>query len=679
MTLPLLAPIAADNVTLDDYLRLKDYMVQRAYEYYVLDAPTISDGQYDSLFRQLQSTEEAHPAWIMADSPTQRVGGAPVASLAPVKHDVPMGSLDNAMTEAAAQRFVVRAAEELGVDPATLPYAREPKYDGLSLSLKYVLGVLTQAVTRGDGETGEDVTSQAKTVHSIPIILPRAVTIEIRGEVVMRRSAFERLNQRNRDTGKKEFANPRNAAAGSLRQLDPKVTAERQLSFFAYGIVNPENFMCDTQDEVLDLLRCFGFMVSTLAAVDVGLDGVQRGYEAVGEARKTLDFDIDGTVFKLNRFDHQLALGWNSRVPRWAYAHKFPAEEQSTLLEAIDVQIGRTGKLTPVGRLTPVHVGGVTVTNVTLHNEHQVNNVKGVRAGDTVVIRRAGDVIPELLCPVLELRPAAAVPFAMPAHCPTCGSTVKFIAGSEEGMGEHYCTGGTSCPDQRLFRLTHFGSRLAMDIDTLGEGSVRDLLRAGLIAKASDLYRLDASIVAKLDGWGISSAAKLATGVADSVGRPLRRFIHALGIEGVGEGTAKRLSQHFGTWQAVRAATYDDLLAIEDVGPITAGSIVAAFSDEHFGPEIDLLASYVNPTAEEKTAVGVFTGKSIVVTGRLPTLSREDAKALVESLGGKPSDSVSKKTFAVIAGEDAGSKLTKAESLGIPVYDEAWLLAQKGE
>ncbi|MFY2597059.1 NAD-dependent DNA ligase LigA [Achromobacter xylosoxidans] len=673
------ALLAVDLVSVEAYVRLKDYVAQLAHEYYVLDAPTVPDSQYDSMFRQLQEVEAAHPEWVAADSPTQRVGGAPVSGLAEVRHAVPMLSIDNAMDAEEAASFCRSMADELGVALESLELTREPKYDGLSCSLRYAHGIFMQAVTRGDGETGEDVTAQVRTIQSVPLRLPEPFTGEIRGEVLMTIAALARLNDRQRALGEKEYANTRNAAAGSLRTLDPKVTASRRLSFFAYSLVDAAAHDFDSQAQVLAYLKKLGFQVSGLFEVVTGIEGVQKSFEAVADVRKALPFEIDGVVYKIARFDQQDALGWNTRTPRWAFAYKFPAEEKTTLLEAIDIQVGRTGKLTPVGRLTPVHVGGVTVTNVTLHNEHQVNNIKGVRVGDTVVIRRAGDVIPELVNPVMELRPAATGPFTMPEHCPTCGSTVKFIAGSEEGMGEHYCTGGTSCSDQRLFRLTHFGSRLGMDIDSLGEGSVRDLLAASLIAKASDLYRLDASLVANLEGWGKSSAAKLVTGIADSVGRPLRRFIFALGIEGVGEGTAKRLAQHFGTWEAVRSATYDGLLAIPDVGPITAGSVVAAFADEHFGPEIDLLASYVKPEPEAKITGGVLSGKTVVVTGTLPFLSREAAKALVESLGGKTSDSVSKKTFAVVAGENAGSKLTKASDLGIPVYDEAWLLAQKGE
>lgn len=655
------------------HANLKAQVAKFAHAYYVLDAPLVSDAVYDSLFRQLQEMEAAHPGLDRSDSPTQRVGGSPIKSLPSVKHKVPMLSLDNAMEASKAVDFVQAAAKELNLSPEAVILTREPKYDGLSCSLRYVEGLLAQAVTRGDGEEGEDVTAQAKTIQSIPLRLTEPLTCEVRGEVLMAKKDFERLNERQRAAGEKEYVNPRNAAAGSLRVLDPKITASRHLSFFAYTLVDAAAHDIESQEQSLQHLRKLGFQVSDLFQVVTGTQGMLDSFQEVAAVRDELPYEIDGVVYKLAKFDEQEALGWNNRTPRWAIAYKFPAEEKTTLLEAIDIQVGRTGKLTPVARLTPVHVGGVTVSNSTLHNEYQVNIKKGVRVGDTVIIRRAGDVIPELVGPLVDLRPETATVFKMPEHCPTCGSSVKFIEGSEEGMGEHYCTGGTICADQRLFRLTHFGSRLCLDIDGLGEGSVKDLLNNDLIAYASDLYKLDVEQVAKLPGWGKTSADNLAKGIAATVGRPLRRFLAALGIEGVGEGTSKRLALHFGTWEAVRAASYEDLLAVTDIGPFTAGSIVAAFADEHFGPEIDLLAKLVQPAGEVRSTGGALTGKTVVVTGTLPTLSREEAKALVERMGGKASDSVSKKTFAVVAGENAGSKLTKAKELGVAVYDENWL------
>ncbi|MFK4705693.1 DNA ligase (NAD+) [Roseateles asaccharophilus] len=660
------------------YQQLKSEVSALAHAYYVQDDPKVSDAVYDGLFRELQGLEAAHPHLVEADSPTQRVGGAPVSYLEPVKHSAPMLSIDNAMDAEATAKFVREAAAELGISEVDIAFTREPKYDGASCGLRYVKGMFAQAITRGDGETGEDVTAQVRTIQAVPMRLSRDFTGEIRGEVMMTKKDLARLQDTQRAAGDRVSPNARNAAAGSLRTLDPKVTASRRLTFFAYSMVDPETHGHVSQLDVLQDLRVLGFQVSDLAKKVVGLVAVLEAFAEVGSLRDSLPFDIDGVVFKLASFADQSALGWNSRTPRWARASKFPAEERPTRLEAIDIQVGRTGKLTPVAKLTPVFVGGVTVSSSTLHNEHQVNNIKRVRVGDTVIIRRAGDVIPELVGPVLELRPESAPVFKMPEHCPTCGSTVKFIPGSEEGMGEHYCTGGSTCADQRVYRLTHLGSRLCLDIEGLGENSVKDLIAAGLVLKASDLYRLDALKAAQLPGWGAVSAAKLVTGIAESVGRPLRRFLHALGIEGVGEGTSKRLALHFGNWAGVRAATEAELISIPDVGPITAASILAAFQDEHFGPEIDLLASMVKPADEAKVSGGPLAGKVVVVTGTLPTLSREDAKALVESLGGKASDSVSKKTFAVVAGENAGSKLDKAKDLNVPVQDEAWLLAMRG-
>jgi DNA ligase (NAD+) len=475
------------------------------YHYHVLDAPLVSDDVYNGLFRTLLDMEAAHPAMVSPVSPTKRVGGKPVKSMPTVKHRVRMLSIDNAMDAAEAEAFVRSVAEELGIAADAVVFTREPKYDGASCALHYVDGLLVQAVTRGDGEEGEDVTEQVKTIRSVPLRLSKPLTGEVRGEVVMHKQDFERLNERQRAAGEKEYANPRNAAAGSLRQLDPTVTAQRRLSFYAYLLVEAEGHGYESQDATLIDLVNMGFRVSDLFSVVTGIAGVQSSYEEVAAVRDSLPYEIDGVVYKLARFRHQATLGWRSRTPRWGIAYKFPAQERPTLLEAIDVQVGRTGKLTPVGRLTPVHVGGVTVTNVTLHNEHQVNNIKGVRVGDTVIMRRAGDVIPELVSPMLELRPVDAAQFRMPACCPTCGSAVTFIPGSEEGMGEHFCTGGAACPDQRLFRITHYGSRLCLDIEGLGEATVQELLDAKLIEKISDLYKLTVDDLRVLKGWGVDS------------------------------------------------------------------------------------------------------------------------------------------------------------------------------
>lgn len=654
------------------YEALKARVAALAYAYYVQDAPMVSDAEYDDLFRSLQKLEQLHPELVSPDSPTQRVGGEPVKSLPSVKHSVPMLSIDNAMTADEARAFVTAAADELGIAVNHLTLTREPKYDGLSCALRYENGLLVRAITRGDGAEGEDVTAQARTIQSIPLKLRQPITCEVRGEVLMTKKDFERLNDRQRAVGEKEYANPRNAAAGSLRVLDPRVTASRRLSFFAYALVAATNHDIDNQSQALDYLKSLGFQVSDLFQVVSGVDGVLSSFEAVAAVRPDLSYEIDGVVYKVAMFDQQEQLGWNNRTPRWAIAYKFPAEERVTTSEAIDVQVGRTGVLTPVARLKPVSVGGVTVSNVTLHNLAQVR-AKDVRVGDQVVVRRAGDVIPEIVRSLPELRVEALAEWQMPTHCPTCGSHVIVVQSS------HICTGGVSCPDQRLFRLTHFGSRLGMDIEGLGESTVQQLLDADMIHNISDLYGILATTVQVLPGWGLTSATNLVNAIQGTIGRPLRRFIFSLGIEGVGEGTAKRLAMAFGTWENLRKASEAELTAVPDVGPITAASLLAAFNDEHYGPEIDRLAAIVQPQPEEVVFGGPLAGKTVVVTGTLPSLSREQAKALVEKLGGKASDSVSKKTFAVVAGEAAGSKLTKAKDLGVPVYEEAWLTGLAGE
>lgn len=654
------------------YTALKRRVSSLAYAYYVQDAPLVPDAEYDDLFRSLQQLEQKYPELVSSDSPTQRVGGAPVKSLPAVKHQVPMLSIDNAMTADEAASFIESIAQELGVASSRLVLTREPKYDGLSCALRYVDGFLVQAVTRGDGEQGEDVTAQAKTIQSIPLRLAQPFTGEVRGEVLMTKKDFARLNARQREAGEKEYANPRNAAAGSLRVLDPRVTASRRLSFFAYVVVNAEAHELDNQAQALAFLKTLGFQVSDKFTVVTGVEGVLSSFEEMVAARDGLPYEIDGVVYKVAQFDQQTQLGWNNRTPRWAIAYKFPAEERVTTLEAIDIQVGRTGVLTPVARLKPVSVGGVTVSNVTLHNLAQVR-AKTVRVGDQVVVRRAGDVIPEIARSLPELRTSELAEWQMPTHCPTCGSHVIQV------QAAYICTGGVSCPDQRLFRITHFGSRLGMDIDGLGESTVQQLLAADMIHNISDLYSLIASTVQVLPGWGLTSATNLVNAIQGTVGRPLRRFLFSLGIEGVGAGTAKRLAMAFGKWENLRYATEADLTAVPDVGPITAASILAAFNDEHYGPEIDRLAALVQPQPEEVVVGGPLAGKTVVVTGTLPSLSREQAKALVEKLGGKASDSVSKKTFAVVAGEAAGSKLTKAKDLGVPVHDEAWLTALAAE
>ena len=662
---------------LTKYTQLKNRVAALAHAYYVLDTPEVADGVYDTLFRELQQLEQDNPQLVKPDSPTQRVGGMLDAYLPPVEHSVPMLSIDNAMDEHEAAQFCQAVAGELRVAADTLKFAVEPKYDGLSCALRYREGYLVQAITRGDGTTGEDVTAQVKTLRSVPLhvvdlLSKRPLTGEIRGEVLMKKADFARLVESQIARGEKPAANPRNAAAGSLRALDPAVTASRRLTFYAYGLVGAETseFVFTTQTQVLGWLTGCGFLVSEYATDCVGLGGVHTAYTQLAELRAELPYEIDGVVFKINRLSDQSKLGWNHRTPRWAIAYKFPAEEKTTIVDAIDVQVGRTGVLTPVARLKPVSVGGVTVANVTLHNQNQVDQ-KDVRVGDTVIVRRAGDVIPEIVGSLLEFRASTSASWLMPETCPVCGSPVV------KDQSSHNCTGGATGPAQCLSKIAHYGSRLGLDIEGLGESTVEQLLDVLLINKTSDLYALAPDDIAKLDGWGAVSASKLVNAIQASRGRPLRRFLFALGLDGVGEGTAKRLAQHFGSWRAICAAAEADLPSVPDVGPITVASILTALSDETSRAELDLLALYALPADEAKLEGGVLAGKTLVVTGTLPTLSREAAKAFIEQAGGKTSDSVSKKTFAVVAGESAGSKLAKAQTMGIPVYDESWLLAQK--
>lgn len=654
-----------------EYLRNVDQLIEWAKAYYEDDAPMVSDSVYDQLFRAVQQAESENPAWVRLDSPTHRVGGEPLKSFAPFVHSVPMLSIENAMDETEAAAFAHRMSEALGQGVEEVTFAMEPKYDGLSCALVYENGVLVRAGTRGDGATGEDVTAQVRTIRNIPLVLREPVSCEIRGEVLMTKAQFAKLNEAAAATGGRVLANTRNAAAGSLRQLDPKSTAKRGLSFMAYSLILADG--PETQSEALDWLVNHGFSVSAEACVVQGATGIQEGFERMSERRAGLEFDVDGVVFKLNSFAEQAKLGHVSRAPRFAVAYKFPAEEKMTQVVGIDVQVGRTGVLTPVARLKPVSVGGVTVQNVTLFNLGQVR-LKDVRVGDTVVVARAGDVIPEVRESRPEFRPEGGLPeWEMPGECPSCGSPVIKVDAS------HICTGGTSCPDQRLYRIAHFASRNGMDIDGLGENRVQQLMDAGLINTMSDLYSLTESQIAPLEGMGAKSAKKLVAAIAASKGRSLTNYLWALGIEHVGEGTAKRLARNFGTFEAIRAATEEQLLAVPDIGQTTATAIRGAFADAHFGLEICTLASIVQPAPAPAVMEGPLTGKTVVVTGTLPSLSRDEAKAVIESLGGKTSDSVSKKTAYVIAGEAAGSKLTKALQLGIPVCDEAWLLGLDAE
>ena len=756
------------------------------YNYHVLDAPTIPDAEYDKLFRELQELEAAHPEAVSNDTPTSRVGGAPIPEFSQVTHAMPMLSLNNGFSDEDIDNFDRRVREGLDLPPgAEVEYAAELKFDGLAMSLRYENGVFVQAATRGDGYTGEDVSANIRTVKVIPLRLHGddiPAVLEVRGEVLMFKEDFERLNQRQRDLGAKEFANPRNAAAGSLRQLDARITAQRKLRFFAYGIGVLEGAeMPDSHSKVLDWFERLGLPVSKERAVVTGCEGILGYFKSIGEKRKSLPYEIDGVVYKVNRLADQRALGFVSRAPRFALAHKFPAEEALTTVQAIDVQVGRTGAITPVARLTPVSVGGVTVTNATLHNEDEVRR-KDVRVGDTVVVRRAGDVIPEVLSVVLERRPQPEpAVYELPKTCPVCGSHVV----REEGEAVARCSGGLTCGAQRKEAIRHFAGRRMMDIEGLGDRYIDSLVEANLVHGVADLYRLTLEDLLQMkrladerDGTTPETVkqGKVATKWADNLlaaiaasrNPPLERLLFALGIRHVGESTGKTLADWLGSLALVRRAPAALLRVLPDIGGTVAEAIAEFFAEPKNQVALDaLLAAGVTPQGEhapkaqlrEKldevallAALGIpklteprarqlldgrtlddlahlkifsvfglpatvaesldawmavpanrehvqqiadlrrellaqlpeeapageegpLAGKTFVLTGTLPTMSRDQAGALIEAAGGKVSDSVSKKTAYLVAGEKAGSKLTKAESLGVTVLDEAGLLA----
>ncbi|HMM46524.1 MAG TPA: NAD-dependent DNA ligase LigA [Thiobacillaceae bacterium] len=665
---------------------LRQEIARHNHAYYVLDQPTIPDAEYDRLFRELQAIEARHPELVTPDSPTQRVGGRPLDAFAKVRHAMPMLSIRTETDTGAsgAQAFDARMRRELGLESDAPPveYAAELKFDGLAISLRYENGVLVTAATRGDGETGEDVTQNIRTVHAIPLRLdsdrPPAV-LEVRGEVFMRRDDFECYNARQRAAGRPALVNPRNGAAGSIRQLDPAVAAQRPLSFYAYGVGEAVGWTPapDTHSAALDALIDFGVPVSTERRVCRGAEDLASFHDDIAARRDALPFDIDGVVYKVNRFDLQQQLGFVTREPRWAVAHKFPAQEELTVVEAIEVQVGRTGTLTPVARLAPVFVGGVTVTNATLHNQDEVDR-KDVRVGDTVIVRRAGDVIPEVVAVVAERRPQPAPPRfdILLSHpvCPECGSHVVRL----EGEAAVRCTGGLYCPAQRKQALLHFASRRAMDIDGLGERLVDQLVDRGLVHTPADVYGLDAGTLAELDRMAEKSAANLLAAIEASKDTTLARFVFALGIRNVGETTAKDLARHFGSLDRLIAAREAELLTVRDVGPVVAQSIVQFFAEPHNQEVIGKLRAagvHWPETAGMESIAGPLAGKTFVLTGTLPALTRDAAKERIEAAGGKVAGSVSKKTDYVVAGAEPGSKLARAEALGVPVLDEAALLA----
>ncbi|OIO82149.1 MAG: DNA ligase (NAD(+)) LigA [Gallionellaceae bacterium CG1_02_56_997] len=647
------------------------------YLYYMQDEPAIPDAEYDKLFRELQALEAQHPELLSVDSPTRRVGGAPLKSFAEVQHSTPMLSLNNAFSDEEVRAFDARIREVLGVQ--TVEYAVEPKFDGLAINLSYRQGVFVQGATRGDGSTGEDVSENLRTVRAIPLRLQDAsgativTDIEVRGEVLMFNRDFDKLNAQQRANGDKEFVNPRNAAAGSLRQLDSRITASRRLSFFAYGIGRCEGLTLPAQhDQQMVWLQQRGVPVAEQRRVVHGVEGLLDFYREIGTKRAALPFAIDGVVYKVNDIALQQRLGFVARAPRFAIAHKFPAEEAMTTLLDIDVQVGRTGVLTPVARLAPVFVGGVTVTNATLHNEDEIRR-KDVRIGDTVIVRRAGDVIPEVARVVLERRPLDVREFVMPKVCPVCGSHVTRQA--DEAASR--CSGGLFCPAQRKQALLHFASRRAMNIDGLGDKLVEQLVDAGLVHTSADLYQIGMSAIANLERMGEKSAIKLLDAIEHSKHTTLARFIFALGIRNVGEATAKDMAMHFGTLDNLLTADVERLQRVRDVGPVVAQSMVDFLSEAHNREIIKQLRSLgVQWDEHEPQADKIlpFSGKTFVLTGTLPTLSREQAKEMLEALGAKVSGSVSKKTDYVVAGAEAGGKLEKALALHVTVLSEDELL-----
>ena len=661
---------------------LRDLIEHHNYQYYVLDTPQIADSDFDKLFQELQSLEAQHPELLIPTSPTQRVGGKPIAEFPPIRHAVPMLSIQTETdTDATgAYNFDVRVRKELGlgVNDAPIEYLAELKFDGLAVNLRYEYGVLVSAATRGDGEVGEDVTNNIRTLQQIPLKLRLTIApavLEVRGEVYMRLADFERLNAKQAAACEKVFVNPRNAAAGSLRQLDPAITIQRPLSFFAYGLGDVQGWAIPaTHGGMLDALQAFGFPVCATRTVVLGAEPLVAFHRHVAELRDKLPFDIDGVVYKVNSLALQRELGFRSREPRWAVAHKYPPQEATTTIETIEVQVGRTGALTPVARLKPVFVGGVTVTNATLHNQDEIDR-KDIRVGDTVIVRRAGDVIPEVVATVKEHRPVGSIKFNLLEQypvCPECGSHVV----REEGEAAARCTGGLFCPAQRKQAILHFASRRAMDIEGLGDKLVDQLVDGGHVHSLADLYKLTTSQLAELDRM----AEKSAQNIVDALQRsrenvPLARFVYALGIRNVGEATAKDLARSFGNLESLQQADAAALQQVPDVGPVVAESILQFFAEPHNVDVIQQLTTVIHlQTSAPVTTSAALIGKTFVLTGSLPSLSRDQAQQKIEDAGGKVSGSVSKKTSYVVAGTEAGSKLDKAIELGITVIDEAGLM-----
>ena len=658
--------------------KLRQDLRRYEYEYHVLDNPTIPDAEYDRLFHQLKALEAAHPELITADSPTQRVGAKPLSGFAQIRHEIPMLSLDNAFSDEEFYAFVKRIEDRLIRLPEPLTFCCEPKLDGLAVSILYVNGVLTQAATRGDGTTGEDITANIRTIRNIPLQLlmdnPPA-RLEVRGEVFMPHEGFERLNQQALEKGEKTFANPRNAAAGSLRQLDPKITSKRPLVLNAYGIGIAEGVdLPNTHYDRLQWLKSIGIPVNPEIRLCNGTDEVLDFYRDIQNKRSSLGYDIDGTVLKINDIALQEKLGFISKAPRWAIAYKFPAQEELTRLNDVEFQVGRTGAITPVAKLEPVFVAGVTVSNATLHNGDEIERLD-IAIGDTVVIRRAGDVIPQIIGVLHDRRPADARPIVFPETCPVCDSAIVRI----EGEAVARCTGGLFCAAQRKEALKHFVSRKAMDIDGVGGKLIEQLVDRELIHTPADLFKLDLTTLTRLERMGAKSAENALASLEKAKNTTLARFIFALGIREVGEATALNLANHFKTLEALQNADLEALQQVPDVGEVVANRILAFWQEPHNVAVVnDLIQQGVHWDDVEVKEVGenIFKGKTVVLTGTLTQMGRNEAKALLQEMGAKVSGSVSAKTDFVIAGDAAGSKLTKAQELGVAVLTEEEFLAQ---
>jgi DNA ligase (NAD+) len=666
--------MAASSATVKEVEALREQIRHHNYRYHVLDDPEIPDAEYDRLVRALQALEAEHPELVTADSPTQRVGDEPIAAFGTVEHRLPMLSLDNAFSEDELRDFHRRVVDRLDIeDGDALAYAAEPKLDGAAVSLLYVDGVLDRAATRGDGTRGEDITHNIRTIDSVPLRLigrgyPR--TMEVRGEVFMPKAGFEAYNEKARAAGEKTFVNPRNAAAGSLRQLDPRLTAERPLDIYVYsvGVVEDGN-LPDNHNDVLDRLQDWGLKTCPERRLVEGVEGCLAFYADIGARRESLSYEIDGVVYKVNSFALQRELGFVSRAPRWAIAHKFPAQEELTVVNGVEFQVGRTGAITPVARLEPVFVGGVTVSNATLHNIDELHR-KDVRVGDTVIVRRAGDVIPEVVSVIERRRPKGTRKVRLPNKCPVCGSAVA----REEGEAVARCTGGLFCAAQRTESLKHFVSRRAMDIDGLGAKLIEQLVAADRINTPADLYGLEVDELAAMERMGEKSARNLVDAIEKSKATTLARFLFALGIREVGEATAANLADHFGSFGRIADATDEQLLEVPDVGPVVAHRIRAFLDEEHNREVIRRLQESGVRWAESeprKVATdGPLSGKTFVLTGTLSDMTRDEAKALIQAQGGKVTGSVSRQTDYVVFGEKAGSKLTKARTLGVETLDE---------